>query len=171
MFSRKHLLTATVLILGLLTVASAQQPQLQEPGGRPPDQKDGRDPFGRGRHDRMGRQRGDEFRVMRELNLTEEQTQQQKAIIQRHLESIKSQREELSNLREKRMQGTLSAADETRAQALRQEIDNARQSMQSEVEAILTAEQRTKLEQIKSERRTRNYEMRKRHREPDNNLP
>ena len=154
-----------------IQVSSAQQPQNQEPGGRPPDQQDGRGPFGRGRHERMGRQRGDEFRVMRELNLTEEQTQQQKAIIQRHLESIKSQREELSNLREKRMQGTLSADDEARAQALRQEMETARQSMQREVEATLTAEQRTKLEQIKSERKMRHDEMRQRHKEPDNNLP
>ena len=171
MFSRKHLVTATVLILGLLAIASAQQPQNQEPGGRPPDQQDGRGPFGRGHHDRMGRQRGDDLRVMRELNLTEQQIQQQQAIIQRHFERIKSQREELSNLREKRMQGTLSADDEARAKTLRQEIENARQGMQSEVEAILTAEQRTKLEQIKAERKTRQDEMRKRHREHDNTLP
>ena len=171
MFSRQSLVTATVLILGLLTVASAQQPQDREPGGRPPDQQDRTGTFGRGRHDRMGRHRGDEFRVLRELNLTEEQTQQQRAIIQRHVESIKSQREELFSMREKRMQGTLSADDEARAKALRQEIENARQRMQSEVEATLTAEQRTKLEQIKSERRTQHDGMRKRHRERDSNLP
>ena len=171
MFSRKNLITSTVLILGLLTVATAQQPQNREPNVRTPDQHDRMGTFGHGRHERMGRNRGDEFRILRELNLTEQQTQQQRSIIQRHLESIKSQREELSSLREKRMQGTFSADDEARSKALRQEIENARQSMLSEVEATLTAEQRTKLEQLKSERKMQHDEMRKRHKERDNNLP
>ena len=102
------------------------------------------------------------FGALRELNLTDEQVQQQLVIAQRHVESIKSQREELSTLREKRMQGTFSADDEARAKALRQEIDNSRRRMLTEIEGILTPEQRTRLEQIKSERKLQHEEMRKR---------
>src|SRR6266540_2487999 len=57
---------------------------------------------GRERHRGMGH-------MMRELNLTEEQRQQSRAITQRRLESTKLQREELFKLREKRIAGTFTA--------------------------------------------------------------
>src|SRR5258706_11826020 len=58
-----------------------------------------------GRGLREGRERG-MGHLMRELNLTEEQRQQSRAIMQRRLESTKLQREELFKLREKRIAGT-----------------------------------------------------------------
>jgi len=172
MFLRKGLPTVMMFILGLSAVAFAQQPQNPAPDGSSrPDQHDrmGR-PEGHRRGER-GRHGGGEFRGLRELNLTEDQSQQQRVITQRHLEAIKSQREELFKLREKRMQGTFTADDEARARALRQEIHNSIQAMHSEIEGILTPEQRTKLEQIRAEQKTRHDERKKRHEERGDNTP
>ena len=53
------------------------------------------------------------FRGLRELNLTDEQRQQTEGIVQRHLETVKAQRERF-RLGEKRAQGNLSAEDGAR---------------------------------------------------------
>ena len=115
------------------------------------------------RHGRMGRHRG--FAGIRELNLTEEQQQQQRAIVQRQLGNTKAQREELFKLREKRFAGTLTPEDEARVQSLRREIRDSRQSIRTEMEGVLTAEQRARLDQLKTERRARRDERREHRRE------
>ena len=94
-------------------------------------------------------------RMLRELNLTEKQRQQSRAIMQRRLESTKLQREELFKLREKRIAGRFTAEDGARAKALHQEIQTTMESGRSEMEGVLTAEQKTKLEELKTERKER----------------
>jgi len=120
---------------------------------------------------RSGRHGFGKFRGLRELNLTDEQRQQQQAIVQRHLAIVKAQREELFNLREKRAQGNFTAEDGARAKALRQEIHDSMQSVHTEIESILTPEQRTKLEQFKTERKARHDEVLKRRQERRENTP
>lgn len=153
MFLRKGLPCAAVLILAVSVFSFAQESQPTSPRGGlgPRGQREGRHHEG-GRRAKLG--------LMRELNLTEDQKQQQRAVMERHLESIKAPREELFRLREKRMQGTFAADDEARAKELRQEIHNAMQRLHSEVEGILTAEQLAKLEQLKTERKARHERMR-----------
>jgi len=112
---------------------------------------------GRERHRDMGH-------LMSELKLTEEQRQQSRAIMQRRQESIKLQREELLQLREKRIAGTFSADDEARARALHQEIRTAMQGVRTEMDAVLTAEQKAKREELKKERKER-MEQRKQERQ------
>jgi Spy/CpxP family protein refolding chaperone len=149
-----------VVVLAFNAFCFAQQPTAaqQEKTGRGLEGPD----VGR-RHGRMGRHR--RMGGFRELNLTKEQQQQQRAILQRQLSNTKAQREELFNLREKRIAGTLTAEDEARAKALREEIRNSMMSMRSEIENILTAEQRLKLEQLKTEHKGRREQMRERRRE------
>ena len=72
--------------------------------------------------------------MMRELNLSEAQREQSRAIVQRRLEGTKSQREELFRLREKRIAGTFTAEDEARARALHQEIRTSMHGMREEME-------------------------------------
>ncbi|MCA1603822.1 MAG: Spy/CpxP family protein refolding chaperone [Acidobacteria bacterium] len=172
MFLRRFLPVLMSLTLAFGAIAYGQQPQTpaQDGGirGEGMRHREGRS------HKRMGR-RGrhgfGKFRGMRELNLTDEQRQQQQAIVQRHLESVKAQREELFKLREKRAQGNFTAEDEARAKALRQEIHNSTQSVHTEIESILTPEQRTKLEQFKTERKARHDEVLKRRQERRENTP
>lgn len=156
----RRILPVLVSVLALNAFCYAQEPAaaLQEKTGRGLEGPDA----GR-RHGRMGRHR--RIGGFRELNLTEEQRQQQRAILQRQLSNTKAQREELFNLREKRIAGTFAPEDEARARALREEIRNSMMSMRSEIENILTAEQRLKLEQMKTEHKGRRGQMRERRRE------
>lgn len=149
-----------LMVLMLTTVCYAQEPQAKPQDDMRPGQEG---PRAGGRHGRF--RRHERFDRMRELNLTEEQRQQQRAIVQRHLENTKAQREELSKLREKRIAGTFTTEDEARARALREEIHNSMQGIRSEMANILTAEQRAKLEQLKLERKERRHELRERRRE------
>ncbi|MBA3257187.1 MAG: Spy/CpxP family protein refolding chaperone [Pyrinomonadaceae bacterium] len=172
MFLRRILPLVISLTLAFGAIAYGQQPQTpaQDGGirGEGMRQRGGRS------HERMGRSGRHgfgKFRGLRELNLTDEQRQQQQAIVQRHLAIVKAQREELFNLREKRAQGNFTAEDGARAKALRQEIHDSMQSVHTEIESILTPEQRTKLEQFKTERKARHDEVLKRRQERRENTP
>ena len=172
MFLRRSLPLLTSLTVAFGAMAYGQQPQIPAPGdgigreGRRHREGRSHERMGRGGRSGLG-----QLRAVRELNLTDEQRQQQRVIVQRHLESVKTQREELFKLGEKRAQGSLTAEDGARAKALRQEVHNSRQSAQAEIESILTAEQRTKLEQLKTERKARHGEMLKRGQERRENNP
>jgi periplasmic protein CpxP/Spy len=167
---RRSLPLLISLTMAFGAIAYGQQPQTPAQDGRGDGMRhrDGRS------HERMGRGGREgfgEFRLMAKLNLSDEQQQQVRAIGQRHLESLKVQREELFRLGEKRAQGNLSAEDGARAKTLRQEIRNSMQGAHAEMESILTPEQRAKLDQLKTERKARHVEMLKRRQEPRENTP
>ncbi len=163
MLLRKSLFGILGTILACGVVAFTQEPQPRTPST--PDNAFRKEKIDRmeRRLERTGRQgirqdgRGRRGRGMghliRELNLTEEQRQQSRAIMQRRLESVKTQREELFKLREKRIAGTFTADDEARAKTLRQEMRTAMEGVRTEMAAVLTEEQRTKLEELKKERK------------------
>lgn len=147
-----------VLTLTAITYAQQKPTSTQEKMGSGQEgPREGR------RQGRMRRHRG--FAAMGELSLTEEQRRQQRAILQRQLENTKAQREELFKLREKSFAGTLTTEDEARVQSLRREIRDSMQSVRTEMDSVLTAEQRAKLEQLKSEHKARREERRERRRE------
>jgi Spy/CpxP family protein refolding chaperone len=154
MFSRKSLITVLGIILAFGAVAIAQQTQPQSPHADAQFKRHSERLAATGEHrGRRGgmRRRGGIGHLIRELNLTDEQRQQGRAIMRRRLEGTKSQREELFKLREKRIAGTFTADDEARAKALRQEMRASMEGVRAEMEGILTAEQKTKLEQLKQE--------------------
>ena len=163
----KRVLSASLALLALTAMTYAQQQQSPVEDNQVSAEKGPRE--GR-RHGRMGRQRG--FAAMRELNLTEEQRQQQRTILQRELGVTKAQREELFTLREKRLAGALTAVDEARIQALRRELRDSMRSIRTEMQSVLSAEQRAKLDELNTERKARRDEMRqhrrdkREHREP-----
>ena len=159
MFLRKTS-SAMLAALALTAVTYAQQKPASTQEKMGSDQEGPR--AGR-RHGRMRRHRG--LAEIRELNLTEEQRQQQRAIVQRQLGNTKAQREELFKLREKRFAGTLTPEHEARVQSLRREIRDSMQGIRVEMEAVLTPEQRARLEQLKSERKARRDERREHRRE------
>ena len=159
---RKNLLGISGIILALGMVANAQQPQT------PTTTTDGT--LKRERLERRERLREDvdgmrrhggaegfgrrgPGNLMRGIELTEAQREQIRAITQRRLESTKTQREELFKLRDKRIAGTSNATDEARAKVLRQEIQAAMEGMRTETEGVLTAEQKSRIEQLQKERK------------------
>lgn len=171
MYSRKALITILGIILAFGTVVVAQQTQTQSPdtGAQLKSRSERFAARGerRGRRKGMGH-RGGSGHLMRELNLTDEQRQQSRAIMQRRLAGSKSQREELFTLREKRIAGTFTADDEVRAKALRQEMRASMEGVRAEMEGVLTAEQKTKLEQLKQERKAK-FEQRMKERQERQN--
>ncbi|MCA1592190.1 MAG: Spy/CpxP family protein refolding chaperone, partial [Acidobacteria bacterium] len=161
----KKFLTGTGMILGLAAslgvAAFAQQPQ--QTGAPAIEQRQER----MGRMGRMGKHHGEmdkergHMKMFRELNLTDAQKQQLRAVHEKAQQSTQAQREELRQLlRQKRQGGQLTAEQETRARQLRAELRDAHQRIESEVIAILTPEQRKQLEQKRDEFKQHHREMR-----------
>jgi Spy/CpxP family protein refolding chaperone len=162
MFLRTKL-TFTGLSLGLLTVfgavAQAQQPQPSTQNQTPGTEATR--PFGRreGRGFRRGPGPGGNFgpQLLSGLNLTDDQKKQMHAIIEQTFQSRKAEREELQQLGEKRRQGTLSADDQARARTLHQQMRASMADTETKIASVLTAEQKSKAEELIKERKT-NFE-------------
>ena len=165
MFLRKSLFGVIGIMLAAGMGVYAQETQSQAPSTQDGTLQRDRVERMERRRERVGnreerlregreRQRG-MGHLTRELNLTEEQRQQRQAIMQRRLESTKLQREELFKLREKRIAGTLTADDEARARALHEEMRTAMQGVRTEMDGLLTAEQKARLEELKKARKER----------------
>ena len=159
MFSRTKLFSAS-LTLALFVIISAvglaQQPQNQNQN-QSPGTNEGQRPFGRGesrgfRHG-PGPRRIFDPRLMRELNLTDDQRQQIRQVVESDMESTKGQREELRQLIDKKTQGTLTADEQARFKTLHEQMRASVKDTESKIATLLTAEQKTKLEEIMKERR------------------
>lgn len=151
---------ALVSVLGVNAFAQEPQGPRPERGNRP--DRIGRKGRIEGHEKLRGRGMG-KMRFRSELNLTDAQKEQLRAAAQRNFEATKAQREELRQLAEKRRQGAFTTAEEARARALREEIRSSMQGRHNDLLAVLTPEQKAKLEQVRSERRERRQEMRERH--------
>jgi Spy/CpxP family protein refolding chaperone len=133
------------------------------------------------RANRLQPMRGQRRRLMRigdgrldpqnALGLTSEQRDLQRSIRQRHFAATKSQREQLFQLREKRMDGTFAPEDQERVKALRQEIKDSMVGMREESLNLLTPEQRSKLDTLRQERKHRHQEIMNRRQELPRNRP
>lgn len=165
MLLRKSLFGVFGTILACGMIAFAQEPQSQTaPTQDGTLRKDRVERLERhreriGRRERAGQKgmgrRGGMGHFMHQLNLSEEQRQQSRAIMQRRLEGTKSQREELFRLREKRISGSFTAEDGERAKALHQEIRTSMEGTGAEMSGLLTAEQKTRLEELQKDRKAR----------------
>jgi protein CpxP len=158
MFLLKRL-SLTVLSLGLLLVGSsvrAQEPQNQNKV-QAPTTSGSRRPFGRG--EGRGFRHGPGPRgafgpgVLRELNLTDDQRQQIRKIVEQSREVTRAQREEVRQLGEKRFQGTLTADEQARARTLHEQVQTSMRGTESKIAAVLTAEQKAKVEELMKERK------------------
>ena len=160
---RKNLLGISGIILSLGMIAIAQQPQTpttttdgtlkRERLERRERLREGIDGMRRhGGPEGFGRRGPGSGNIMRGIELTDTQREQIRAITQRRLDSTKAQREELFKLRDKRIAGTFSAEDEARAKVLRQEIHTAMEGVRTETEGVLTAEQKSRIQELQKER-------------------
>lgn len=116
---------------------------------------------GRGkRHGGGKRGAGRMMRLMKQLNLSDAQQQQIRAIQERFEISFKPQREEMRRLRESGQQDQPSADTVARIEALHTEMGRAMRATHEEMLGVLTQEQRTQLEQLIRERKDRRGERR-----------
>ncbi|MEK6334372.1 MAG: Spy/CpxP family protein refolding chaperone [Acidobacteriota bacterium] len=154
MFSRTKLtLAGLALTLVAASVAGAQTQKPQSSTQDPAAGAETQRRFGRG-EGRRGRARFGHAPLagLRELNLTADQQQQVRSIMERNLNSTKTLREELRTLGQKRSEGTLTPEDQARAKELHQQMAHSRRGVMAEVQGILTTEQRAQLEEFKKDR-------------------
>ena len=143
-------LIAVLSVSGAVVVAQQQPaPTTTAPGIQKPDRGDRMKRRGKGRHVRRAG-----FRGLRGLDLTDQQKEQARAIMRANFESNKAQIEELKQLRQKGREA-LTDADKTRAKDLRNQLRQSRLNAQNQVSSLLTAEQKTKLEEMQKNRRER----------------
>jgi Spy/CpxP family protein refolding chaperone len=152
MFLRKNFTRAGLMLAFLIAAGvgvQAQQPSTQKPAEGPGKMERG------GRGFRRGPRAGGNFgpHLLGQLNLTDDQKKQVHAIVTQTFESNKATREELRQLGEKRRQGTLSADDEARARTLHKEMRAAMGETETKIAAVLTAEQKAKVEGLMKERK------------------
>ena len=156
--SLKSKLIGVCLMLGLVFTSSALV-AAQQPATASQDNTQQQEGPRGGRHGMGKRGPGGVLRLISQLNLTDAQQEQLRAIAETFEASTKAQREEMRKLSEG-TQGQPSADTEARRQTLRAEIGQAMRGRHEQVLNILTAEQRTQLEQLVKERKARHMERR-----------
>ena len=142
---RKHataLLTTLGLIVALATTSAAQQtasPSAPAWGKMKPHHKG-----------------FVEMPILRQLNLSDQQRQQIRTIMQNYHASTKAQRDELRQLKEQRLaSGTLTAEQQARVEQLRAALDASAQQARAEILNVLTPEQRAQYEQLQQQAKAR----------------
>jgi hypothetical protein len=115
-----------------------------------------------GRGMRGGKHGGDKMmlRSLAQLNLSDAQKEQVRGISETFKTSTQTQREELRNLGMKKRDGVINADEQARFQEIKTQLKAAGKQMRDSVLAILTAEQKTQLEQMKEEMKKRKMERR-----------
>ena len=114
------------------------------------------------RRARFGRQR-----ALAQVNLTDAQKQQVRTIIQTQAQSTQTQRAELRQLMQQWRTGTLTPEGQARAKELRQQLMESRKGVHTQMQNVLTAEQKAKLQEMRELRRA-NHEKFERRKAPLN---
>jgi Spy/CpxP family protein refolding chaperone len=141
------------VVLGTCGVATVAQ-QTQAPANTTNVQQPRRERLGR----RVGMRRRERMRLfgaLRQLNLTEAQKQRAQTIIRANFESTKAQRQDMAQLRRKFREGTLTDDEKAKAKELRRQLHASRQNTRTQLAALLTPEQKTKLDEMIKNRRER----------------
>jgi Spy/CpxP family protein refolding chaperone len=92
--------------------------------------------------------------ALRQLNLTDAQKEQVKTIFESNKPN-QTQRDEMSNLMQKKRDGSITEQEQARLQEIRTQMRASSEQTHNAVLAVLTAEQRTQLDQMKQEMRER----------------
>ena len=150
MFTRTRFSIVNLIAVAILAggTALAQQPQTNNTAVAPTR------PNRQMRQMRMRprRMRG-VARGLHQLNLSDQQQQQMRSIVQSQGQSTQTQRHELRQLAQKRRTGTLTDAEQARAKELRGQLMQSRQGVRTQMLAVLTPEQKAKLDEMIKTRR------------------
>ena len=100
------------------------------------------------------------MRSLEKLNLSDAQKAQVKTIADNFKASTQTQREELRSLGMKKRDGIISADEQARFKEIRTQMKTSGEQMRASVLAVLTAEQKAQLDQMKEEMKKRREEFR-----------
>lgn len=110
------------------------------------------------RHGHRGKEMA--MRGLHKLNLTDAQKAQLKDLKERNKSQFATQREELKQLAAKKHNGLITADEENRFKNLREQMQANRKKIHDEMLTILTPEQKTQLDQMRTEMREKMKERR-----------
>lgn len=151
MFLRTKLSVAGLAVMLMAGVTAAQQTVTSVTNPSAGAQQTRR--AGMARRGTRQRARQPMFRVLHQLNLTDQQKQQARSILQTNREGTKAQRQELRKLSQQWRGGTLGPEGLARATELRKQLREGRQAVRVQLAGILTPEQKAKLEEMIKTRR------------------
>ena len=157
--------TSTLAVVAFSTFVSAQDTTTKKEDGSMQKQEM--------REQRRGGKRGDKgmrggkhgvdkmlMRALGKLNLSDAQKEQVRGISETFKTSTQTQREELRTLGMKKRDGIITADEQARFKEIRTQLKASGEQMHNSVLAILTAEQRTQLDQMKEEMKQKMMERR-----------
>lgn len=165
-FKRKFISAAASALaaVAFTTFVSAQEATTQPSDStQKQEMREGRGKRGfGGRGMRGGKHGGDKMmmRALGQLNLSDAQKEQVRGISENFKTSTQTQREEMRALGMKKRDGIITADETARFKDLRTQLKASGEQMHDSILAVLTAEQRTQLDQIKAERKQKMLERR-----------
>lgn len=170
-FKRKLISAATsaLAVVAFTTFASAQDKttNTENNSTQKQEMREGRDGRGFGKRGGKGMHGGRHaggdrmmLRALGQLNLSDAQKEQIRGISETFKTSTQTQREEFRSLGMKKRDGILTADEQARFEEIKTQLKMSGEQMHNSVLAILTAEQRTQLEQMKEEMKQRKMERR-----------
>lgn len=161
------------LFSGALAISAfAFAASAQDSAAKPSGEKDDRVMRGErhGRGDSFGRHGGRGGFGLRGIDLTDAQREQLRQIHEANKPS-EAQMTEMRTLHEAKRNGTLTADQEARLKAIREEGRQKAESVRAQVMNLLTPEQKAQLEQRKQEMKQRRDQMREQRKQRDQNRP
>ena len=165
-FKRKFIsaITLAIATVALTTFVAAQDTNKQDDSMQQQEKSErrgGKRGFGR-KGMRDGKHGGDRMlmRSLGQLNLSDAQKEQTRGIFENFKTSTQTQREEMRGLAMKKRDGIISTEESARFKEIKTQLKASGEQMRNSVLAILTAEQRTQLDQIKEEMKQKRMERR-----------
>lgn len=160
--------TLAFAIVSFSTFASAQDNSVNREDSMQKQERRERKGFGmrgdgKGMRDGNGGKHGGDkamMRGLRQLNLTEAQKEQTRSIFEKYKTSTQTQREEMRGFAMKKRDGIISAEEKARMKELKAQMKTSGEQMNKSILDVLTAEQRTQLDQMKEQMRKTREERR-----------
>ena len=160
-------MTLALAITGFTTFVSAQETPKQEDSMQKQERRErkgfGGKRDGSGKGMRGGKHGGGDRMLMRSLgrlNLTDAQKAQTRSVLENFKNTTQTQREEMRGLAMKKRDGIITADEQNRLKEIKTQMRASGEQMHTSVLAILTAEQRTQLDQMKEEMKQKMQERR-----------
>ncbi len=141
----KSIIISTVAVVAFSSFALAQDV-------KPTDNQDAAKQERRqGKNGRHGKDKA--MRGLHKLNLSDAQKEQMKSLHERNKTQFQPQHEEMKTLMSKKREGIITDEEQSRLKDLKAQMRENGQKMHEEMMTILTPEQKTQMEQMKTEMR------------------
>ena len=161
-FKRKLFSTITMALatVAFTTFVAAQETPKQDDSTQKQERFERRG-FG-GKRDGKAMHGGDRMlmRSLQRLNLSDAQKEQTRGILDNFKNSTQTQREELRALAMKKRDGVITADEQNRMKEIKTQLQLSGEQMHNSILTVLTAEQRTQLDQMKNEMKQKMQERR-----------